>query len=222
MSKVIKRDDLSEQIKVRELSDARKSLFLPSRGVISHRVIDAAEQAKALLQEARDEAEQVREQAKSMLAGIEGQVEEERKKGYDKGYDEGLAQVTELMTQATEQREKMLQEAEPEILRMVFQIAEKILGDAVERGAIVSVVQQALAEAIGERITVRVNPEDLEAVRTAEPKLIKRLQNIKSLTTVADETIERGGCAVDTEVGTIDAQLSTQLAAIKRSLGLTD
>ena len=83
-------------------------------------------------------------------------------------------------------------------------------------------VRRAVSEAIGERVTVRVNPEDLDKIRAIEPALKERLQTIKSLSVIGDEAIECGGCAVDTEVGTIDAQLSTQLAAIKKSLGLTE
>jgi type III secretion system HrpE/YscL family protein len=222
MSEIIKRDDLEGQLKVKESGEFSTSHLIPSRGVISKEAVGAREEAAKLISKAREEAKRILEQARKLKKNMAGRVEVERKRGYDKGYEEGLARVTEILASATAEREKMLMEAEPEVVNMVFQIAEKILGDAVEKGAIVAVVKQALSEAIGERITVRVHPDDLEMVRSAEPELKERLQNIKSLITVADESIEVGGCAVDTEVGTIDAQLSTQLAAIKKSLGLME
>lgn len=222
MAKIIKRDDLEGQLKVTESVGLGASLFVPSRGVIPKEVVGAREEAAKLISQARDEAKRIVDQARQLKEGMVGQVETERKKGYDKGYQDGLAEVTELLAAATAQREKMLADAEPEVVQMVFQIVEKILGDAVKQGAVVSVVKQALKEAIGERIVVRVHPDDLEKVRASESKLMEKLQGIKSLTTLADESIESGGCAVDTEVGTIDAALSTQLAAIKKSLGLSD
>lgn len=222
MADVIKRDDLEGQLKARELEGKRLARFLPSRGVVPREVVSAAEQAAALVQEARASAQEILEQAKAMKERMAEQVEAERERGYAEGQQAGLAEATELIAAATAEREHLLQEAEPEVVRMVFQIAEKILGEAIATGGVTDVVKRAISEAIGERVTVRVHPEDLEKIRSIEPELNERLQNIKSLNIMADETIELGGCAVDTEVGTIDAQLSTQLAAIKKSLGLTE
>jgi len=222
MSEIIKRNDVEGQLRVQDVKGLGKGQFLPTRGVIPRLVVSAAKQAEAIINEARQTADQIIAQARELKDHMASQVETERKKGYDQGHQEGLAQVTEQVTSATHYREKMLQDAEPEVVSMVYQIVEKILGDAVKKGAIVDIVRQALQEAIGERVTVRIHPEDLDKVRASETDLKEKLQNIKSLNVVADEQIERGGCAVDTEVGTIDAELSTQLAAIKKSLGLTE
>lgn len=222
MADVIKRDDLEGQLKAREIEGKRLARFLPSRGVVPREVVSAAEQADAIVQEARASAQTILDQAKAMKDKMAEQVEVERERGYAEGHEAGLGEATELIAAATVEREKLLKEAEPEVVRMVFQIAEKILGEAIDKGAVTDVVRRAMSEAVGERVTVRVHPEDLDRIRAIEPELKERLQTVKSLSVIADETIEQGGCAVDTEVGTIDAQLSTQLAAIKKSLGLTE
>lgn len=222
MADVIKRDDLDGQLKARELEGKRLSRFLPSRGVVPREVVSAAEQAAAIIEEAREGAQEILNQAKAMKQGMTEQVEAERTRGYEEGQQAGFAEATELIAAATAEREQLLHDAEPEVVSMVFQIAEKILGDAIAEGGVTDVVRRAISEAIGERVTVRVHPEDLERIREIESELNDKLQNIKSLNIVADEAIEKGGCAVDTEVGTIDAQLSTQLAAIKKSLGLSE
>jgi flagellar biosynthesis/type III secretory pathway protein FliH len=36
----------------------------------------------------------------------------------------------------------------------------------------------------------------------------------------ADPALTRGGCVVDTELGTVDARLETRLDALARALGL--
>lgn len=171
MAEIIKHDDVEGQLKVQELAGLAKGHFVPSRGVISRKIVAAAEQADEIIQEARETANQFLKQARELKKRMASRVKTERKKGYDKGYQEGLAQVTEQLAAATTYREQTIKDAESEVVAMVFQIVEKILGDAVKKGAVVAVVQQALLEAVGERVTVRVNPEDLDLVRAKESEL---------------------------------------------------
>jgi flagellar biosynthesis/type III secretory pathway protein FliH len=77
-----------------------------------------------------------------------------------------------------------------------------------------------MSDAVGEKITVRLNPKDYEKIKKNEAEFLKSLENVKSLSFREDEAVAKGGCLVQTEIGTIDAQLDTQLSAIKKALGL--
>ena len=114
----------------------------------------------------------------------------------------------------------MLSEAEPQIIRMVMDIAEKVIGRQIEKGAIVDVVKNAISQAAGRKIVVRVHPADVPMIREREKDLFASLDQNQSVSVKEDEEIPPGGCIVETEMGTVDARLETQLNAIKKALGL--
>ena len=62
-----------------------------------------------------------------------------------------------------------------------------------------------------ERITVLVNPDDLEIVREAMDKLHASLGGIEHCEVQAERRVGRGGCIVRTPVGDIDARVETKL-----------
>ena len=87
-------------------------------------------------------------------------------------------------------------------------------------GAVVDLIRQALHAAIGQKIMILVNPKDLEEVKKNQVNLMQALDASKTLQIRADEKVAPHGCLIETEIGTIDAQLATQLAAIRKALGI--
>jgi flagellar biosynthesis/type III secretory pathway protein FliH len=72
--------------------------------------------------------------------------------------------------------------------------------------------------ALGERITVHLNPEDHKVITASNEEFRDAFDRTKRIVFKEDEAIMKGGCVVETEVGTIDARLETQLKAIKKAL----
>ena len=68
---------------------------------------------------------------------------------------------------------------------------------------------------------MRVNPADLERMREHRDELIA-LGDIRNLRVVEDQRVDRGGVVVDTEAGTIDARISTQLDEARKILHIED
>ena len=66
-------------------------------------------------------------------------------------------------------------------------------------------------------VRVRVHPDDLAAVEARREALATRAP-AAALELVADETVGRAGCVIDTPHGRVDARLETQLAALERAL----
>ena len=146
--------------------------------------------------------------------------EAERERGYNQGLQEGLAQLSEKILETELTREKILGDAEPQIIQMVMDIAEKVIGREVEKGAVVDVVKQAISQAVGKKITVRINPLDVPFLREREKELFHVVDQTQSVNIKEDEQIPPGGCVVETEMGAVDARLDTQIMAVKKALGL--
>ena len=62
-----------------------------------------------------------------------------------------------------------------------------------------------------DRVTVLVNPDDLEIVREAMDGLRASLGGIDHCDVEAERRVGRGGCIVRTPVGDVDARVETKL-----------
>lgn len=195
--------------------------MLPDSGGVVHRkVMDASQEARRILTEAEAEAARLREEAKNILVDAEKQRQESIRQGYASGESKGLSQVTEKLMHVERLREKFYDDAEKEVIELVLEIAEKVIGKLVAENSdtIRAVVHQALESALGDRIIVRLNPEDHRMIMAGEHEFRDVIDKTRRLSFREDESVGKGGCVVETEVGTIDAQLETQLGAIRKAL----
>jgi flagellar biosynthesis/type III secretory pathway protein FliH len=176
--------------------------------VVRAAVMDARAEAAAILAAARAEAAATHEEA--------------RRRGLDEGRAEAAAALVGLLHAGRAEADAMLARVEPAAVAIAARMAEKIVGRAVELDA--TTMADIAAEAVAAcrtregRVQLRVNPVDLPAVEPARDALAARLGGEATLELVADESVERAGCVVDTPVGRVDARLATQLAALQRAL----
>lgn len=194
--------------------------FVFDSPVIEHEVLSGLEKSEGIVSRARKEASRLRKRAREVLAQAVVEKEEERKRGFEQGHQEGLAALTERLIQAEADRNRVLTEAEPQIVRMVAEIAEKVIGREIQNGAVVDIVKKAVSQSVGQRITVHVHPTDRPVLEEKEKELLEVVDKSQTITVKEDESVSAGGCIVETELGTVDARLETQLAAIRKALGL--
>jgi type III secretion system HrpE/YscL family protein len=184
------------------------------RAIVEAPVYDAKMEAEQLLADARGEAERI-------LAEARQEAERLRHQAQTEGRERGLMAVTELLVGARAAAARARDAAESELRVLAVKIAEKILGRELSQRAeaVNDVVGKALAHAGDPRdVLVRVNPADLEAIERGKTRLVEKVRSARAVTFRGDETVSRGGCIVETELGVVDARLSTQLEAIERAL----
>jgi flagellar assembly protein FliH len=93
-------------------------------------------------------------------------------------------------------------------------LAQKIVAGviAVEPERVVESVQGALRGIVErERVTVLVNPEDLEIVREAMEAIRASLGGIEHCIVESERRVARGGCIVHTPIGDVDGRVETKL-----------
>jgi flagellar biosynthesis/type III secretory pathway protein FliH len=224
MAKIVKHGDTKKGTKAGGVPPVSRpasvDLFPESGAVVHKRVLDAKEKAEQILTQAQAEATRIHDEAERVLEDTKVKREKSIKKGYAEGESKGLAQVTEKLIQLQRLREEFYQQAEPEVIRLVMSIAEKVIGQIVEENPklIRSVIKKALERSLGDRIVVRLSPEDYKVATAEESEFREVIDRTKRITFRQDDTIAKGGCVVETEVGTIDAQIETQLKAIRKAL----
>jgi flagellar assembly protein FliH len=148
-----------------------------------------------------------------------------RAEGRAEGLEAGLAEARERMEpalgalQAAAEEIAALRDASAEALErdaveLALQLAEKLVSGAlaIEPERVLDVVRGALRRlAERRRVTVLVNPADLDAVRAAADGFAAELGGVEHCEVQAERRITRGGAVVRTDEGQIDVSVETQL-----------
>ena len=185
-----------------------------NRGVMSGEEVRAKSTAQEIIQRAQEEAALIRSQA-----------EEFRQKGYEDGYAEGTnvskAEWSETILRINRENDAKFRYFEHDLVRLAVRVAEKIIGEQLrlEPSSITQIVANALGGVRHQReIYLRVNPEDFEVVREHKYLLLEQLSRAQDIDIRPDPDVERGGCLIESETGTIEATLDKQLDAIQKIL----
>jgi len=138
------------------------------------------------------------------------------------GREAVLAEATSLLVSARAMANAELAAAKEHSLLLARKMAERIVGRAVEIDPAVmgEIAAQALA-AMRSRpgaLVLRVHPEDLEAVERTRKDWLRALGAAADVRIIADPSVGRCGCVVDTKAGRLDARLQSQLDALESAL----
>lgn len=185
-------------------------------------VAQAQQEAAALLEAARAEADTIRSQAwaEAHQAGLEA--------GREAALQEGRVQLEALLTTVRgvlEEANRVAVEAarrhEEEIVQAALMIAARLARQPEVLGpeTVRRLLDEVLPRAAGIRqVTIRLHPGDLQALEGMSTNLAAQLDGGARVEWVGDDRIARGGCLIETERGQLDARVETRLARIAERL----
>jgi flagellar assembly protein FliH len=164
-----------------------------------------------LLAEASAEAREIREAARSQghAEGLAAGLRDARAQ-----VDSAAVSLGEAARQIEARRGTTVEAVERDAIELAISLAEKILAGALQARPelVVEVVQGALRRVSDRRrITVLVNPGDLETVRASIGEIHSQANGIELCDIQADQRVGVGGAIVRTVEGEVDAGLATQL-----------
>lgn len=179
---------------------------------------------------AKRAAEQAREQARH--AGIqEGRalgMEAIRSEAWERVLSENrqsIAGLIQTLNAAVEQIEsgkrRVLAESETGVIRIALAIAQRICKRLATRGGDLAL---ANARHLVERIRnhhdaqLRFHPEDLQLIRAVHADWCEHVAQQRHVSIVPDPSLPRGGCALTSSAGRIDADIETQIERIAAAL----
>lgn len=208
----------------------------PSRAMVDSEVYNAHVKAREIFARAEKQAAQLLEKTEKQAADLLEKTQQRAVEALEHanqqrdaiiaeareaGRQEGLAQVTELLLKAKTEAGALVTGAEREIVKLALAMAEKIIGRALETNpeTILHVAAQAIESFRQQReLVLRVNPQDVELLRNSRKRLMEMLCRTKDIQVREDPEVSSGGCIIETEVGTVDAQLRTQLQMLEQAL----
>jgi flagellar assembly protein FliH len=179
---------------------------------------DAATQ---MLTQATADAERIRE-----LARADG-YEQGRAAGQEHGAGEistAASALGEAVRGVEALRAETVEAVETDAIELALALASKILAGAFQARPelVVEVVQGALRRITDRRrITVLVNPADLEVVRAAIGELTAQGSGVELCDLQSDERVVLGSAVVRTAEGEVDASVHTQLERAREVVSTT-
>ncbi len=206
---------------------------------------DLTRESKHLVQEAKQQAQQIMRQAEQEAAKLVDSATERgfaegedrgfaqgREEGHQAGRAEAIAQFTTQLkdlqvsfTAALEQweadRNDMVLAAREDVLRLALAVAEKVTYRIIQTDS--TVIGEQLAEALAllvapRAVTVAIAPQDRALVEAMLPELIDKINTCTHAAIRDDPSVTRGGCVISTGAGRIDATIERQIQRIVDTL----
>ncbi len=119
------------------------------------------------------------------------------------------------------ERAELASRFESQLVSLATQMAEKILFSelSIKPELLYNIVRAALKEISAARhVTIRVNPLDISHIRSHLGSLGESMSSAAVLEVRPDESLNRGDCLIDSDIGSLDARLATQLNALREQL----
>jgi flagellar assembly protein FliH len=214
------------------IKDAEKAAF--------DEVKRKTDQAQVIRQQAEDQAAQIVAEAEKKAAEIvsaaSAKMDEQLKTGYSDGFKKGqesgfkegnleAQRLTDrlhtIIERTMDKRQEILAETEQQIVDLVLLMTRKIVKVISEnqRNIVVSNVVQALRKVKGRgEVVIRVNLNDVAMTTQHTKDFLSAAENIKNITVVEDSSVDRGGCVIETDFGSIDAKIVSQLNEIEQRI----
>ena len=196
-------------------------------------------EATAALERAKNSAREILEGAFRTASSLLDQArrdrdaiaEAARSEGHEAGRQEGIARVDAELNEllgllhgvidaVREDRDRFLRSAEPELVRLALGAAERIVHHEISQNDqfVVETVRSALTRAMSRSdISIRVNPEDMAVMREYRERLLAA-GDFEHLRLIEDQRIDRGGAVLESDSGTVDAKIATQLREVRGAL----
>jgi flagellar assembly protein FliH len=161
-------------------------------------------------------------------------LHEARQAGYQDGYRDGLValesfkrslvqqnvtQFGALLTSFDAQLDALEQQMARTVARVATEIARQVVRDELQANPqrIARVAQEAINAVLmnARHIVVQMNPEDQALVEQGAAEVI----GARGARVVSDPSIERGGCRVISDVGTVDARVGARWTQATSTVG---
>ncbi|MED5619753.1 FliH/SctL family protein [Ideonella sp. BN130291] len=165
---------------------------------------------------------------------IQGHLQQARQDGYQDGYRDGLvaldsfkqsfaqqmtAQIGQLLHSFENQLDELEQQMALAVARTATQLARQVVRSELQANpALVAKVAEEAVNAVlmsARHIRVHVNPQDQALVAEGAAEALQA----RGARLMASTAIERGGCLIESDAGSIDARIEARWSQAAATLG---
>jgi len=211
---------MSDVIKVKNISKLKIRLKTPFEEYVAE---------QGVYKEVEDNEEELEKQQ-------EIDISEKLDEAYRQGYNEGLQaaekeialqyqtaledEVTKFKYLINELNTKFNEYGgifDEAVIHLSFALAEKIIQKELNKDSNINeILKTAIKKVLGaNNIRVKLNPQDIESLDVEAKKLFST-DSFSNIKFEADASMDQGGCFIETEIGNVDARISTRINELKR------
>lgn len=186
----------------------------PRRGVVNAEEYEAKTVAKQIIADAQARAEEIKAEALRFKEEVFAKARDEAKADVQ-------ARQAEELARAKMQAGQIIADSEKDVVDLALKVAAKIISRDLERDPeLVMEIVASCTEAArsSKAMIMKVHPEDGKLLREKKPRLIELIGRAVDISIRDDSEVERGGCIIQTEYGTIDGQIRTQFEMLRNVL----
>ncbi|MFD0669017.1 HrpE/YscL family type III secretion apparatus protein [Ramlibacter sp. MAHUQ-53] len=157
-----------------------------------------------------------RNQAEEIVASAREVFEAERRRGYEEGREEARLEQAEQMIENVTRNVDYFSKVESKMVDLVMQAVQKIICDFDERERVLITVRNVLSVVRNQKqMTLRLNPQQVDAVKERINDLLAAYPGVGYLDIVADSRLGRDACILESEIGLVEASIDSQLEALR-------
>jgi len=160
-------------------------------------------------------------------------------RAYEEGFEAGKTEATRLLQTEYEKKVegvmgdfaamvhefsgeigKYNKEYDKAIVTLALAVARRVVAREIDldESAVLARSREAIRKIIGvEKVKIHINPADEEYIREHRNELSNYADSVREIAIEADNRVERGGCIIESELGNIDARISTQFELIEEA-----
>jgi len=228
---------LNEHLSVGEMVEMAASEEFNASEAANQLIESAKREAMSILEEADAEYENKMAAAQNSSDAIisdaydqaKGIMEQSKAEGYQDGYNRGIEdsqvigkqiidEALNIKSEWQQMRENLMRSAEAEMIELVVDAIEKVLDYKVETD--MTLIETLIKQGIGRvtkshLVSIRVSNEDYNHALSIKPMVIASSDKIEDIEIKRDPTLPNGSCIIDTDSGSIDSSVQTQMSQIK-------
>jgi flagellar assembly protein FliH len=181
----------------------------------------------------KNELDDIKEDKELKQNQFQIQLEQQYEQGFKNGYENAKVDIEKLYSEKlikkVEEFNKILgaidekianydEEFENLVVRLSFEIAQKIVRREIKQESpIENVLKDSLKKILGANsVIIKIHPEDFKVINDEYSKNLFFDESFSKIKFEQDDRIEQGGCAVETEIGNVDARVTSQLNELKK------
>ena len=206
--------------------DVPAEIIEEARAEASRIVADGERKVATILDDARQQAEAIREAAwqEGRHAGEESakvEVEERLRKEMETFRADVRNDLQQIVDSIADGRKRLWDQQQGEMLAFVLDISRQVIKTEVQQNenVLMEIIRNAMRRVTDkENMRLRVSVADAARIKAAREEVMQIVDGIRGLEIVDDRRMGEGGCVIETNAGTIDAKIETQLGEIERTI----